>query len=227
MEQTQPQLSFVEKFLAQLFFYRKQFALGAGLFLAAVVLLFLTLYSGFSSEDHLVIKRTFVRWEENLSDMTLFDRLSALLKKHPKLAQEYEPLLVQKLIQCGSFERAASYVEGPIEYLWKESPEHASFAETTLLIEKGLYQDALEKASRLKEQMGREESFLYVQNLLRIASLQKSLQNGPGEISAWRDCEECLASGSSFSEEVLRLYREKNVDLKQYIKDQIELCTTP
>lgn len=117
-----------------------------------------------------------------------------------------------------------------IDYLCKESPEHASFSSISLLVEKGAYQEALQRSIRLKEQMGKEESYLYFHNLLRIAVLQKHLQNGPGELAAWKDCEEFLgwqqgAVSTPFSEQILSFYQERNIDLRGYILRQIEVCS--
>jgi len=227
----QSESSFVEKILAKVLFHRKECLLGMGMFCFLVCAWIVAASSGFSCRDHLELKKLVFRWQESPTDFALFDKLSAALKKHPKLLRQYDASIAQTLIGLASYDRVASYADSPLAYLRNEFPEHASFSETTLLIEKGLYQDALEKAMRLKEQMGKEESFLYFYNLLRIASLQKQLSNIPGEMAAWNDCKEFLGwkeglTASSFSEEILRSYKDKNVDLKGYIESRAEVCSS-
>lgn len=208
--------SLVDKILAR---WKQCFAILAALF---AVVLAITLRFDSSFQEYLTVQKAFVRFQENPKDAELFNKLERLLEKRPTLSQEYSARIAQTLIQNGLFDQASCYTSFPLQYLRKESPEHAHFAETTLLIEKGDYQGALEKAIRLKEQMGREETFLYAQNLLRIASLQKKLQNGPGELAALRDCEEFFSLESPSIQKVLLQYLEKNIDLRRYIQEQID-----
>lgn len=220
MEKTQN----VESFLAQVSLYRKWYLPAIFLFGLIAIFLAFNLRTGSSIQDHLAAKREFAKWEQSPSDLGQLHRLFAFWDKNPAFRKQTQALVVQALIQEKLFDQAALYAEEPISHLRVDFPEHAFFAETTLLIERGLHQEALEKAIRLKDQMGKEESFLYAHNLLRIAALQKLLQNGPGEITAWRECEEFFSSGSPFALEMLRCYREKKIDLRKYVQDQIARC---
>ena len=225
------EFSILEKILAKWSLHRRDFLVGIGLFCLVACGWVAAASFGFSERDYLQFKKSFLRWQENPTDPLLFEKLSGVLKKHPSLLRHYDASVAQTLIGLASYDKAVCYTENPLAYLKNEFPEHASFSETTLLIERGLYQDALERAIRLKEQMGKEESFLYFQNLLRIASLQKQLGNVPGEMMSWEDCKEFLGWGEnlaagSLSEEILRAYKEKNVDLKGYIQARSELCAS-
>lgn len=227
----QNEASLVEKLLAKVFFHRKECLIGVGVFSLLACAWIVAASSGFSYRDHLELKKMVLVWQENPTDPVLFEKLIGALKKQPKLLRRYDASIAQTLIGLASYDKASSYTEGPVAYLRSEFPEYASFSETTMLIEKGLYQEALEKAIRLKEQMGKEESFLYFHNLLRIASLQRQLSNIPGEMAAWDDCKEFLGWGegaavSSLSEEILRSYKEKNIDLKEYIQSRSEVCSS-
>ena len=216
--------SFAEKMLSTFAASWKSYAFGAALFCAALSLFLAVKGAPRSYLDHLAIKKALVKWEENPTDPELCEEVCHLLEKDETFSRQYGARVAQLLIGHGQFEKAKPYVDLPLEFLRKESPEHASFVETTLLIEKGSYQDALEKAIRLKDQMGREESLLYVHNLLRIATLQTQLENGPGAMSAWKDSVDFLSSRSDFCEKLLELYRAKNIDLKRYAESQL---TTP
>ncbi|MCC6127708.1 MAG: hypothetical protein IT584_00700 [Chlamydiae bacterium] len=207
--------------LTQVSLNRKWYLLVISLFGLITLFLAFNLRLGSSIQDHLAAKRALAKWEQSPSDLGELNRLLALWEKNPIFRKRTQAHVVQTLIQEKLFDQAAPYAEEPISQIRIEFPEYAFFAETTLLIERGLYQEALEKSIRLKDQMGKNESFLYAQNLLRIATLQKLLQNGPGEIFAWRECEEFFSSGSPFADEMLRCYREKKIDLKKYVQDQI------
>ncbi len=225
------QSSKVETMLTKLLLHRRECLWGLFLFCLSACAWIVIAGSGFSCHKHLELKNMMARWQEKPNDLVLFEKVSQALKKHPKLLRQYDASIAQTLIGMACYDQAAPYTDGPLAYLRNESPEHASFSETTLLIEKGLYQDSLEKAIRLKEQMGKEESFLYFHNLLRIASLQKHLSNLPGEMAAWEDCKEFLGwkeglSASCFSEEILRLYKEKNIDLKEYVQNRSDECSS-
>ncbi len=210
--------------LTQIPLYRKWALPITGLFCLIALFLMFNVRQDFSMQDHLLAKRALAKWEESPKDLGELSRLLSIFEKNPSFRKNVQAQVVQTLIQEKLFDQAAPYAEESIDRIRVEFPEHAFFAETTLLIEKGLHQEALEKAIRLKDRMGKEESFLYAQNLLRIATLQKLLQNGPGAITAWRECEEFLSSGSPFAEEMLRCYREKKIDLKKYIQSQIARC---
>ncbi|HAB99644.1 MAG TPA: hypothetical protein DCE71_07480 [Parachlamydiales bacterium] len=229
MEETQS--STIERVLVKLAAHKKEGLWGVFLFCLLICAFIVFASSGFSYRDHLELKNTIVRWQQRPIDMVLFEKISQVLKKNPKLLRQYDASIAQTLIGMARYDQAVSYTEHPIAYLRSESPEHASFSEITLLIEKGLYQEALERSIRLKEQMGREESYLYFHNLLRIASLQKQLGNLPGEMAAWEDCKEFLGwkeglTASCFSEEIIRLYKEKNVDLKGYVENRAQECSS-
>ncbi|MBX9744183.1 MAG: hypothetical protein K2X08_03115 [Chlamydiales bacterium] len=222
MEENKP--SFVQKLLARILIFRRECLWGATILCLLGAVLIITLSSGISYRDYLEAKALMAKWQESPSDAQNFQKLSECLHKGSEFFSHYEPYVAQTLIGQSSFAQAEKYMEKPIHYLRKESPEHAYFSEITLLIEKGLYQEALEKSIRLKEQMGKEESHLYFQNLLRIAVLQKQLKNGPGEITAWNDCENFLEWQDGLtnnSESILVFYKKKNIDLRGYIKSQL------
>lgn len=222
MEENKP--SFVEKLLVKILMFRRECLWGIGFLCLLGAALITALSSRVSYRDYLEVKTLMAKWQESPADVQSFQKLLKCLDKGAKFLSHYEPYIAQTLIGQLSFAGAEKYVEKPIHYLRKESPEHAYFSEITLLIEKGLYQEALEKSIRLKEQMGKEESHLYFQNLLRIAVLQKQLKNGPGEMAAWNDCEDFLGwqdELANHSESILVFYKKKNVDLIGYIKSQL------
>ena len=217
--------SLIDEILGKLFIYRKQSLVGVCSLIAAVILLIVAINVKPSCQDFFQAEKLFAKWEESPADLQLFDQLSLSLKKHPDLIDKYDAKIAQKLIETGRLEEAAGFAEGPMSRLEKVSLPHSCFAETTLLIEEGLYQDALEKAIHLKENMSGQDSVLYAHNLFRIATLQQRLQNDPGEMAAWSDFEEFLGwkegnHEGALSQAMLQSYGAEEVSLLQYIADR-------
>ena len=147
-------------------------------------------------------ENVFVKWEASPQDELLFQSMKKALSKVPSLKQKYEPAIVQKLIEIGKGGEAIAMASYSLGKISEEAPFHAAFAETSLLIESGSYQEALQRSVGLKEKMSKEwnltslpenellgGSVLYAHNLLRIACLHLELKNRPGEIAAWDELE--------------------------------------
>ena len=221
----QEKLSFVDRMIQTAILYQKECLIGGACFLAVGALTIGIFSKGSSYLDFKKTEEAFLKWEAAPGDLKLFDELSTALKKTGSLGQRYQGAIAQKLIEANQFEKALPYAARSIAFLEKEFPLYASFSETTVLIEKGAYQEALERSIRLKEQIEKEDGVLYAHNLLRIAILQRELQNGPGETSAWRDFEDFLGwSGGPAENELsvamLQSYRDKEVGLIQYIAER-------
>ncbi|MBS0624716.1 MAG: hypothetical protein JSS32_01545 [Verrucomicrobia bacterium] len=201
--------------------YKKEIWIGGASLLAVGALVF-GLGSGPTYREYLNTELAFAKWEASPGNSELFQELSRVLKKTPELKDKYDARIAQKLIEANLSDKALPYAERVIARLQEESPLHALFVETTLMIEKKAFQEALESAMSLKEKIGTDDSVLYAHNLLRIAFLQQALENGPGEMAAWRDFEDFLEwkngpSESILSQEMIQSYQDRDVDLAHYI----------
>ncbi len=224
--------SFFKERIAVLFLlHRRKIASSIACFLGLVTLI-VFFQGGPSSENYLVAEKAFSEWDSAGNDETYLVMKKAL-KKVPDLEKKYGPSIAQKLFQKHHLDEALKFAQVPLKNLEKEAPFHADFGETTLLIERGLYQDALQRSVSLKEQMAQRVdldqkigsqwkggAFLFVHNLLRIACLQKELHNGPGEKAAWEELEALLDSKQGLSEAVFGFFKEKGLDLSQYIQER-------
>lgn len=180
---------------------RKVHGYAAALF-AAVVLAIVCLTWGPSAKASSEAKLALEQWKKDPSDLQLQQAMRQALKKAPDFNRSVQAEIAQTLLASGRSEEARSVAGLCVERLREDAPLHAAFAETSLLIEQGHYQRALEASVALKERMepiGAKAqaievgSALYAWNLLRIASLQNRLGNEPGERSAWEDVRELLA----------------------------------
>lgn len=170
-------------------------------------------------------------WLKNPQDDQVFLEMKKALKKVPDLEKKYGAMIAQELFQRNHFQDALGYAEDALKNLSQEAPFHAIFGSTTLLIEKGSFQDALEQAVNLKQIMESEgvattsdsagsASVLYAHNLLRIACLQKELLNKPGEKAAWDELELFLKDRNHVSKQLLNNFRDHGLDLSHYIQER-------
>lgn len=203
--------------------------------LAGMVVLVFYFQSGPKAPDFAQAEMLVAKWTSLPEDLSLFEEMSQALKKVPALQTKYEPMIAQKLMEGGRGSEALQIAYRAINLARDEVPYHAHFAESTLLIEQGDYQKALERSAALKEKMAREcniEAFwgprlvggcvLFAHNLLRIACLQQELQNRPGEMAAWEELDGFLKKNgdSPTSHILLSSFQEKGLDLTHYISER-------
>ncbi len=215
----QEKVSGLDRFFQNCLVYKKECMAGVMSLLVVGVAVIAFSSSGPSYTDFQRTQTAFARWESNPTDTALFSHLVEALKNTTDLHQKYDALIAQKWIEAGDYDRAIPYAQSGIKKLQAECPLHASFAETTLLIGRGLYQEALEKAMGLKELLG-DDPQLYTHNLIRIACLQRHLENTPGEIAAWKDLQEFAKGSEEVQKSVLAQYQDKNLDLTHYISER-------
>ncbi len=121
------------------------------------------------------------RLEQTLSE------LAVVVEREPTLQFRYDPVIAQSAINLGDLSLAEPFAERAIESLQAANlPLFASFATTTMLIEKGQLADAIEAAHKLDTQIlayyAEEASavpfefdVLYASNLFRLSALNHTL----------------------------------------------------
>jgi hypothetical protein len=168
-----------------------QYGLGA-MGLCILAILYGSVGSGAGSTHQ--AKIAFEQWKQTPGDGLLAKELERSLEKAPGLKRALEAEIAQIFLSDGQFHNADARATNCIERLNLESPLHAEFAQASLLIEQKEYQKALELSVTLKEHLegDEERSSLCGWNLLRLAFLQKQLQNKSGELAAWEDVKDFL-----------------------------------
>ena len=134
-------------------------------------------------------KVAFEQWKQTPGDAALTQDMEKALQKTAGFRRTLEAEIAQVLLSDGQIEQADPFATACIQRLQEDCPLHAEFAKATLYIEQKEYQKALEASVSLKEQFATADasSNLYGWNLVRVAFLQKQLQNPSGELAAWED----------------------------------------
>lgn len=179
-------------------------------------------------EAYIQAEEAVARWKEKDDDAS-YNEMRKALKKVPSLEKKHSGAIAQKLFQRNRLADALTLAHRSMNAL-EEAPFHAAYSKMSLLIEKGEYQNALEQAVGLKENMLKScdlnhevgghsvgGGLLFAHNLLRIACLQQELANQPGEKAAWEDLETFLEERTSLQRVVFENFRDKGLDLSHYI----------
>lgn len=219
--------------LVLFFSANRRWVASIGSCLAGILVLAFYFLSAPNSEDYLAAEESFVRWSAAPQEELLYRQMKAALKKTPDLEKKYRMKIAQKLLEKERVDEALAWAGKSLKQFDAEVPFHSAYGETTLFIEKGEYQQALEQAVHLKESMLQALPWmkteleglkgglvLYAHNLLRIASLQQHLNNRPGEKAAWEEFERFMNERGSLAGIVYGNFREKGVDLSQYILER-------
>ena len=224
--------------------YKRFLILLIPFFLLALFIIFkFSLYGAKSEAEFLSAKSEYIQWEKSkdLED-SHFQTLKELMRKHPELAVPYESLIIQKILALGKEKKAASFIENLLKRRAdKPSTYYTQFAETTLLIEKGGVEKALQEAISLKETMLSDKNFwesqktphfgsvLFAFNLLRVAMLSKNLGKEEEELVAWRELKHYAKwdqeAGKTFAnldkgafDALLNHFTDQGLSIKDYIR---------
>lgn len=163
--------------------------------------------------------KAYQAWEGSGGDVDLESKLEIALKRAPVIATVLAPRIAQMRLIYGSFEKVKS--TSFLDELQEICPQHAEFSAVTLLIAKGVYQEALERSVSLKGQL-KEGGALWGANLGRIAFLQKEIGNRPGELAAWEEIKGLMETSpnSDSVKMLLKSFGREGISLKAYISDR-------
>lgn len=204
-----------EYFLKNFTGRKKELVTGSLSVLAGITILIAYFQSGPSADSYAAAQAAFSQWEASPQDETLYNQMKAAIHKVPALEKKYEAVIAQKLLNTARIDEGLELAHRSLSRVKDEAPFHSLYAQTSLLIEQGSYQQALQEAVSLKEKLS-PASLLFAHNLLRIACLQHELKNRPGEKAAWEELETFLEN-SPFADLLLANFSSKQVDLHQYI----------
>lgn len=203
---------------------KKEIVIGSVSVIAGVALLIAYFQSGPNALSYAKAEAAFSQWQDSPLEDELYLTMKSTIQDVPALEKKYEAVIAQKLMSTEKINEALLMANRSIERVKHDVPFHTAYGQTSLLIEQGSFQQALENAVALKEKMSgsdmsgsRPGSLLYAHNLLRIACLQQELNNRPGEKAAWEELEAFLQANSSVSELLMSSFSVKQVTLSQYI----------
>lgn len=116
-----------------------------------------------------------------------FDKVKQLLKQYPELNTKYDAPLAQAFLAVNNASDATPFADQSLKRTQANNlPTYQEFAKTSLIIGQEKYQEALDKALKIKQELP-SESPLFAYNLLRIATLYQALGNKNEELNAWKE----------------------------------------
>lgn len=221
-------------FLQNLFEYRKQLLIGA---LAAILILlaiyiFSSRHISNATNNYITADNEFITFAQPTFDQTntqaALTELDALFNKHPELHAKYDGLIAQTLIERGQIETALPFATSAIQRTQSEnSPYYSDFTATTLLIGQKKYEEALQRANTLHNELKNQSkqtkigNALFAFNLLRIAGLQQQLGLKTEELLTWEEWQTLMNRSPLFAQQVEHL-KEGKVSLMNYIETRIK-----
>lgn len=180
------------------FFIRNIRQIGYG---ALILLLLLTLGYRFlayrshqAEKDFVLAKEAIVSLKNPEKEQASLATLQSILSNHKDLQAKYDGIIGQALLVQGKIEEAKPFIERTFNRTMNETSSFdRDYAKTSLLIAEGHLEDALKNAYSLKDAMMTAvstSSTLFAFNLIRIAFLEKTLQNPVNEQKAWTELKE-------------------------------------
>lgn len=168
------------------------------------------------AKGYLSANQAYEKW---IAQDEAFEKLEQAIKSQPELAAKFGALIADRFIGSNRGEKAEPFAQDVFQRVLKHTPEHTAFAEVSLLISKGKFQEALQQALALKGQLP-HNSILYGFNLIRIASLYRALDLHEQEVVALEELEQYLKNGGETAQVLSDCFQEGNTTLTDYISQR-------
>jgi hypothetical protein len=174
------------------------------------------------------------------AESKILANLKEIINAHPELHSKYDIQVAQILIARGKFSEATAFLKNSKHI--QDSNEalnfYTQFSKTSFLIEKGKYENALQhalvlkqdlinKAQDIKEKSTQFSNVLFAYNLLRIAFLNQQLEDEKGELAAWQEWKKYANDKMVESSIDIQAFRdivaqfdENNISLQEYIQSR-------
>lgn len=128
------------------------------------------------------------------------NQLEKVLSSRKELHAKYDGLIAQTLLIGGESEKAIPFAQSNFQRIEQDQVDvYLDYARTTLLIEKGQMQEALNNALLLKEKLSQSQELnldtLQLFNLLRIAILYQQLNEPSQELISWKALQDYPGKG--------------------------------
>lgn len=175
-----------------------------------------------SGNDYLQAQIAYEKWSSNpTAEQQTFEKLEKLIAIHPSLYKKFGTLIAEKCVVLNEAALAGKFAHGAFTQMKDFIPYHLLFSKAALLIADSKYDQALNEAIFLKEQLAeKQDSTLFIFNLIRIASLQKNLGLSQNEADSLEEIRSWLRSGIGSREAkkaVSVVFSENSLSLLDYI----------
>lgn len=159
--------------------------------------------------------------------------LRKILQRHPELHAKYDGLIAQTLLVRNDVNGAKEFADLAIARTASEnSPFYTDYAQTTLIIASGQYEEALNHSLALDKLMeegtanSEIQSFgnpLFALNFLRIGILQQQLGLSNEERATWQKWQELKENNALFAS--WNQIAEGQISLANYIETRLHLLS--
>lgn len=197
---------------------------------ALIALMGLFIASRFISSSQQKAEKDFFQAEQSAIELNSAETqaqavtsLKEIMDRHPELHAKYDGLIAQALLTDNKIDEAAPFADETLLRVEHETPSpFLEYSKTTLLIERGNYNEALQQAYQLKASA--LNPTLYTFNAIRIALLERELGNKNEEKKAWDEIAR-LSQGThpikitqQELQRILSHYNTQGVQLEEFIK---------
>jgi hypothetical protein len=162
----------------------------------------------------LLVNQAFEKW---MYQGEAFEKLEATLRDNPEYETKFGALIADRFLVQDKPDEAQPFADNVFKRVLNQTPQHTAFAQGSLLIESGQLQSALTGALELQKEL-EKESLLYGFNLVRIASLARSLDLPEDEQPALAELEAYLEANAKAAAILQTCFREGNLTLTDYIR---------
>ena len=170
-----------------------------------------------SQNPLILVEKAFASLKQEKCEKSSLQNFQKLLQKHSSLLPVYEGQMTQALLANGKISEVNNNAKG-LDRLQAEVPAYSSFAKTSILIEEKKYEDALAKAYDLQKEICFEDNkALYVNNLLRIGILEKTLNHPKEELAIWTQMEDLISKLDQKQKTAISSFMDGSFSMEEYI----------
>lgn len=212
----------------------KSIGYGALLALLTLIVIYriLATQSAKDEKDYALVSQEINNLHEKGKTEAALEKLDPLLSQHPEIKPSYEGVIAQELLIQGDITLAKPLI-GDIFTRVKPllGTHYFAYSNTSLLLEEGKLEPALQEAYRLKEEIlnerGENRSFegvLYAFNLIRIALIERELNHSPEEKKAWEELRKLekgiheISIPEETAKRIMNHFDEEAAKLSEFIK---------
>lgn len=152
--------------------------------------------------------------------------LTAIMERRPELHAKYDGALAQYFIIENQPEEAEKFARSTFKRIKPDQLQlFESYANASLLITQGLYQEALQNSLQLQTQLAENSSeiskeTLKIYNLLRLAILHQQLGQKEQELAAWEILLNQAEKNTDAFIPIYQLFKTGQTSLGQYIDER-------
>lgn len=166
--------------------------------------------------------------QESSIDVADFQKLEALMQRHPELKPKYEGSLAQTFIIHGQIPQAETLAKDIFQRTQRDHLQlYQDYTQASLVISEGKYTEGLQQAQQLEEKIhrlgGNTHPILNLFNLIRLATLYQITHQFEEELIYWNQLQNQFDSEEA--QKLDQVLKVGQASLSQYIAERIHALT--